>query len=285
MDVVALDQAGFRESSRRSAPRSPRRSSACSGSCPPPRFCASTATLRARKRACARRCALCPMSAPAARWPSSPCRPGKDPDDLIRASGRARLRGAAGEPGNPRRPALAARARGRAAHDAGAARRAQAPADGPCRDDRGPGRARAISLRAAAALQRLDPAAAERRPWTPGPGGRFGGGTRFPRPARPTTAEAKALGRTGLSPELARAVLLGLARFPALIGEHAEEIAALDLSERDAARVRDLMVEAAMMNAALDPEALNTILAAEWRRVSAGDSPPEARTGVFLHAT
>jgi DNA primase len=98
----------------------------------------------------------------------------------------------------------------------------------------------------------------ERRPWTP----RFGGaGGRFPPPPRPTTAEAKALGRTGLSPELARAVLIGLARFPALIGEHAEEIAALDLSEAGAARLRDLMVEAAMVNATLDPEALNTILA------------------------
>jgi DNA primase len=101
----------------------------------------------------------------------------------------------------------------------------------------------------------------ERRPWTPGfSGGRPGGG-RFPPPPRPTTAEAKALGRTGLSPELTRAVLVGLARFPALIGEHWEQIQALDLSDGDAARLRDLMVEAALTNAALDPEALNTILA------------------------
>ena len=105
----------------------------------------------------------------------------------------------------------------------------------------------------------------ERRPWTPGfnksgYAGRPGGG-RFPPPPRPTTAEAKALGRTGLSPELARAVLLGLARFPALIGEHAEAIAALALSEGDAARLRDLMVEAALTHATLDQEALDTILA------------------------
>ncbi len=97
----------------------------------------------------------------------------------------------------------------------------------------------------------------ERRPWTP----RFGTGGRFPPPPRPTTAEAKALGRTGLSPELTRAVLVGLARFPALIGEHLEQIQALDLSDGDAARLRDLMTEAALTNAALDPEALNTILA------------------------
>jgi len=105
----------------------------------------------------------------------------------------------------------------------------------------------------------------ERRPWTPG-GGRGGfaggspGGGRFPA-IRPTSAEAKTLGRTGLSPELSRAVLLGLARFPALIGEHAEQIASLHLSDTAAARLRDLMVEAAMTHAALDPEALNTILA------------------------
>ncbi|MGZ5513923.1 MAG: hypothetical protein ACXW2O_02300, partial [Candidatus Aminicenantales bacterium] len=72
------------------------------------------------------------------------------------------------------------------------------------------------------------------------------------REARTAAAQAGAkpiirtLGRTGLSPELARAVLLGLARFPALIGEHAEQIAALDLSEADAARLRDVMVEAAL---------------------------------------
>ena len=105
----------------------------------------------------------------------------------------------------------------------------------------------------------------ERRPWVPGPArGGFGGGRaggRFPPPPRPTTAEAKALGRTGLSPELTRAVLVGLARFPALIGAHAEDIAALDLSDRDAALLRDLLVEAAMTHATLDPEALDTILA------------------------
>jgi len=104
----------------------------------------------------------------------------------------------------------------------------------------------------------------ERRPWVRGRPGGFGGargGGRFPPPPRPTTEEAKALGRTGLSPELTRAVLVGLARFPNLIGEHMEEITALDLGDAGAARLRDLMVEAAMTNATLDPEALNTILA------------------------
>jgi DNA primase len=60
---------------------------------------------------------------------------------------------------------------------------------------------------------------------------------------------------------LGRAVLMGLVRFPALIGQHAEAIAALPLAERGAAGLRDLMLESAMTHAALDPDALNTILA------------------------
>ncbi|HYN46869.1 MAG TPA: DNA primase, partial [Allosphingosinicella sp.] len=95
----------------------------------------------------------------------------------------------------------------------------------------------------------------QQQPWVRRPSGRF-----VP-PARPTSPEARSVGRTGLSPQLGRAVLQGLVRFPALIGEHAEAIAALPLAERDAARLRDLMLESAMANAALDPEALNTILA------------------------
>jgi DNA primase len=96
----------------------------------------------------------------------------------------------------------------------------------------------------------------QRRPWVPGQSG-----ARFQPPVRPTTDQAKTLGRNGLSPELGRAVLAGLARFPALIGEHFEAVRELPLAEADAAALRDLMLEAAMVNGALDPEALNTILA------------------------
>lgn len=95
----------------------------------------------------------------------------------------------------------------------------------------------------------------QQQPWVRRPGGRFAP------PGRPTSPEARSVGRTGLSPQLGRAVLQGLVRFPALIGRHAEAIAALPLAERDTARLRDLMLESAMANAALDPEALNTILA------------------------
>jgi len=83
----------------------------------------------------------------------------------------------------------------------------------------------------------------------------------FPPPPQPTSADARSVGRSGLSPQLARAVLLGLIRFPDLIGEHGEAIAALWIAEPGISRMRDLLLESAMTNAALDPEALNTILA------------------------
>jgi DNA primase len=91
--------------------------------------------------------------------------------------------------------------------------------------------------------------------WTPKNGGRF------TPPPRPTSADARSVGRSGLSPQLARAVLLGLIRFPDLIGRHGEAIAALWIAEPGVSRMRDLLLESAMTNAALDPEALNTILA------------------------
>src|SRR6185503_8388873 len=83
--------------------------------------------------------------------------------------------------------------------------------------------------------------------------GRSGPAGRFTPPPRPTSAEARSVGRTGLSPQLARAVLQGLVRFPALIGQHAEAIAALPIAEPAMARIRDLLLESAMTQAELDP--------------------------------
>ena len=108
-------------------------------------------------------------------------------------------------------------------------------------------------------LKRFNDLTLPQRHGPPRPPGRAAAASRRRR-ARPR-AEARSVGRTGLSPQLGRAVLQGLVRFPALIGQHAEAIAALPLAERDAARLRDLMLESAMTNAALDPEALYTILA------------------------
>jgi DNA primase len=108
-------------------------------------------------------------------------------------------------------------------------------------------------------LKRFNDLTLPQRQWAARPPFRPGG--KFAPPPRPTSAEARSVGRTGLSPQLGRAVLQGLINFPALIGQHAESIAALPLDERDAAALRDLMLDSAMANAALDPEALNTILA------------------------
>jgi len=98
----------------------------------------------------------------------------------------------------------------------------------------------------------------QQRPWTDRP---QRGGGRFTPPPRPTSADARSVGRTGLSPQLARAVLLGLIRFPDLIGQYGEAIAGLPIAEPGIKRIRNLLLESAMTNAALDPEALNTILA------------------------
>jgi len=115
-------------------------------------------------------------------------------------------------------------------------------------------------------LKRYDALTPARRPWTerrPGARGPYV-------PPRPTSAEAKAVGRTGLDPELARAVLLGLIRFPELIGEHHEELQRLPIAGAEAAKLRDMLLESAMAHGALDREALDTILAARGAAALAG---------------
>jgi DNA primase len=108
-------------------------------------------------------------------------------------------------------------------------------------------------------LERFNALTLPRRPWVER--APFGSGGRYTPPPRPASADARSVGRAGLSPQVARAVLQGLVRFPDLIGDHGEAIAALAIAEQAAARLRDLLLEAAMTNAALDPEALDTILA------------------------
>jgi DNA primase len=127
-------------------------------------------------------------------------------------------------------------------------------------------------------LQRYDtltPARAARAPWRPG--------GKFVPPSRPASAEAKAVGRVGLGSQLGRAVIEGLARFPDLIGEHAEAIHALPIAEPALARLRDIMLEAAMTHAALDPEALNTILAERGGETPTGE--PGRRRGLGFSFT
>lgn len=82
----------------------------------------------------------------------------------------------------------------------------------------------------------------------------------FP-PPRQASAGAKAVGSAGLASHWTRAVLQGLIRFPGVISAHAEAIGALPLSGRAATRLRDAMLSAAMLHGELDQEQLNTILA------------------------
>jgi DNA primase len=99
------------------------------------------------------------------------------------------------------------------------------------------------------------------RAWTPAPpgrGGSFKGGWQPPRRA---SAQAKAVGRGGLSGQTARAVLAGLLRFPGLIAAHSEEVAALPILDKVMARLREVLLDAALSHGALDPERLDTILA------------------------
>jgi DNA primase len=96
------------------------------------------------------------------------------------------------------------------------------------------------------------------REWRPS----FARGGRFASQHRPASTEAKAVGAAGLAPQTARAVLQGLLRHPAVLADHAEAVAALPMAEGTAARLRDAMVEAALLNGALDPDGLATILRA-----------------------
>ncbi|MEA3053002.1 MAG: primase [Sphingomonadales bacterium] len=94
-----------------------------------------------------------------------------------------------------------------------------------------------------------------RRPWTPGA---FGKGKFVPQ--RPVSAQAKALASGGISPRTARSVLHGLLRYPELVAPHAEAIATLPIPEPMAARLRDALLEGAMAHGELDQERLHTIL-------------------------
>ena len=78
---------------------------------------------------------------------------------------------------------------------------------------------------------------------------------------RPASAQAKAVGAGSVGTKLTLSVLLGLTRFPDLIAGHAEAITRLPMPDRRSTRLRDTLLDAALSHAELDREALNTILA------------------------
>jgi DNA primase len=259
MDVIALDQAGIGEAV---APLGTATTEAQLGLLwrlsPVPVFCfdGDAAGRKAAVRAALR---ALPQIAPGRSLAFVTLPAGQDPDDLIRARGRGALEALleAPEPLVDRlwRHELEAEPLRTPEQRAGLKRRlidhAGTIADPDVRDQY-----------RAEFFARLDTLTPRRQP-PPSRGDR-----RFPPgrtpfvPWRPASAEAKAVGRAGLDPQLTHAVLLGLLRFPALIGEHGEAIAALPIGDSQAAELRDILLEAAMTHAALDPDRLDTILAA-----------------------
>jgi DNA primase len=178
---------------------------------------------------------------------------GQDPDDLIRAGGAEALEAllAAPEPLVDRlwRHESTAEPIATPEQRAGLRRRlldhAATIADPDVRDQY-----RGELLRRFNELTRPPP-----RPWH-----REGPGRRFP-PPRQASAQAKAVGSGGLGAQTGRAVLHGLLRFPEVIAGHTEAVEALPLAERSAARLRDSLLEAALLHGELDQDRLDTILA------------------------
>lgn len=115
------------------------------------------------------------------------------------------------------------------------------------------------------------------RPTRPAPGGRreWRGGGRYPAPPRIASAAAKAVGSHGLSAQMARAILAGLLLHPEVIADHAEAVSGLPMPDAAMQRLRDALLEAALLHGALDPGRLDTIL------TSAGVAPLAER----LHRT
>lgn len=90
--------------------------------------------------------------------------------------------------------------------------------------------------------------------------GRWVKGKGFVPPEPPTSAIARAIGSGGIDPPTARAILAGLAFYPQAIASHAEQLSALDFTDRSAARLRDLLLDAALSGDMLDRERIGTIL-------------------------
>jgi DNA primase len=182
---------------------------------------------------------------------------GQDPDDLIRAGGRAAFEALLDAPEGLAdrlwRHESTAEPLATPEQRAGLRRRlldhVSAIADPDVRDQY-----RAELLSRFTALTR--PPEPPRREWRRGEpykGGRFA-------PPRPTSDAARAVGSGGLAPQTARAVLAGLLRHPALIADHSEAIAALAMPDKPTAELRDALLDAALLHGALDQERLDTIL-------------------------
>jgi DNA primase len=83
---------------------------------------------------------------------------------------------------------------------------------------------------------------------------------RFTPPPQPVGGEARTIASSGIDAPTARALMLGFANFPEELPAHCEQLAALPISDKGTAKLRDDLVNAAFTGAALDQNALHTIL-------------------------
>ena len=79
-------------------------------------------------------------------------------------------------------------------------------------------------------------------------------------PEAPASDTARRIARGGIDSATARALILGFAQFPEALAGHCEQLAALPITERRLAAVRDRLVDAALSAEKLDRQALGTIL-------------------------
>jgi DNA primase len=96
----------------------------------------------------------------------------------------------------------------------------------------------------------------------PRPRGSFRNG-RFTPPSPPVGSRARAIAAAGIDAPTARALILGFAYYPEELPAHCEQLAALDIPDKSTAKMRDELVNAAFSGAALDRQALATILGAD----------------------
>ncbi|GAA4007523.1 DNA primase [Sphingomonas humi] len=100
----------------------------------------------------------------------------------------------------------------------------------------------------------FSPNAPQQRP------GSFVRGRGFVPPEPPASAEARAIGASGVDPHTARALAAGLARFPDLVVEEAGILAALPFADPAAERLKRRLLDEALRRGSLDSAALAPIL-------------------------
>jgi DNA primase len=80
-------------------------------------------------------------------------------------------------------------------------------------------------------------------------------------PPRPASERARSIGKTGIDRMMARAVIAGLVMRPATVIAHAETLAGISLGDSMLERVRDTLIDAAFAGRSLEGGAAHSILA------------------------